>query len=308
MKKIIIYCLAAIFITVTADHPAKADERSGIIIKQIMDSVDKEMTFLEDKTAEFDQDRAPLIEELNEQAQAFHKEKDPLQKETLRVDVLLTNAKLNNYDIKEVGAYLETITSIVPKLQRVKKELIGANDFSREEDFHKARNQTGKFLTKAYGILSTLKETAPKNTRNNIEVLENNLVGILARWNSPLFNTQSSIERIDQTINDLEEAYSQLSVVNHLLKQEKTKMKVVNYTAIANLFLIRLGKGHLNAANSFLATPAKMRADLTARSKITNRVINEPTSFTMGATDPESYRNIDDRDALNKIMTGNYSW
>ena len=48
---------------------------------------------------------------------------DPLTRESLRADLLLVGAKLNQGDLQQVSVYLDTIADIVPKLKQLKHEL-----------------------------------------------------------------------------------------------------------------------------------------------------------------------------------------
>jgi len=286
---------------------AKAYEMSGEIIKELMDSVDKEMTILEKKTLDFDREKADLLDDLESEAQEFRKEKDIIRKENKKVDILITNAKLNQKDVAEVEAYLGTISKIVPKLEQLKRELESGGHLELKEDFTVYRKKMGTFMTKAANILSVLKETAPKSAQRDIEVLENNLLGVLTSWDSPLSNVETSVGQVDKTIRDLEDAHAQLIVVKNLLDQERTKLKVINYTAIANLALIRLGKGKLSG-EAFLQTPINIRKGVSKRSKVTDEVLSEQTAFSVNTSEPGKYRDSEDLDGLTRIRSGNYGW
>jgi len=286
---------------------AQAYEMSGEIIKELMDSVDKEMTTLEEKTLDFDKEKAFLLDDLEAKAQEFYNDRDIIRKENKKIDILIINAKLNQKDIEEVEAYLGTISKIVPKLEQLKRELKSGGHHELNEDFSVYRQKMGNFMTKAANILSILKETAPKSAQRDIEVLENNLVGILTTWDSPLSNVETSVDQVDKTIKDLEDAHAQLIVVKNLLDQERTKLKVINYTAIANLALIRLGKGKLSG-EAFLQTPINIRKGVSKRSKVTDRVLSEQTAFSVNVSEPGKYRDSEDLDGLTRIRTGNYGW
>ena len=307
MKQLISYITALALAFTLQLSKTQAYEMSGEIIKELMDSVDKEMTILEEKTLGFDREKADLLDELETKALEFKNDKDIIRKENKKVDILIINARLNQKDIEEVGAYLGTISKIVPKLEQLKRELKSGGHLELKEDFKVYRQKMGNFMTNAANILSTLKETAPKSSQRDIEILENNLVGILTSWDSPMSNVETSVGQVDKTVKDLEDAYAQLVVVKNLLDQEKTKLKVNNYTAIANLALIRLGRGKLSG-EAFLQTPVNIRKGVSKRSKITNNVLSEQTAFSVNIREPGKYRDSEDLDGLTRIRTGNYGW
>ena len=307
MKRIFNYITVIALASTLQLSNARAYEMSGEIIKELMDSVDKEMTILEEKTMDFDREKTILLDDLEAKALEFKNEREIIRKENIKVDVLITNAKLNQKDVEEVEAYLGTISKIVPKLDQLKRELNSGGHHELKEDFKVYRKKMGNFMTKAAHILSALKETAPKSSQRDIEVLENNLVGILTSWDSPLSNIETSVDQVDKTVKDLEDAYAQLIVVKNLLDQEKTKLKVTNYTAIANLALIRLGKGRLSG-EAFLQTPVNIRKGVSKRSEITNNVLGEQTAFSLKTSNPGTYLDAEDLDGLTRIRSGNYGW
>jgi hypothetical protein len=307
MKRIFNYITVIALASTLQLSNARAYEMSGEIIKELMDSVDKEMTILEEKTMDFDREKTILLDDLEAKALEFKNEREIIRKENIKVDVLIINAKLNQKDVEEVEAYLGTISKIVPKLDQLKRELNSGGHHELKEDFKVYRKKMGNFMTKAAHILSALKETASKSSQRDIEVLENNLVGILTSWDSPLSNIETSVDQVDKTIKDLEDAYAQLIVVKNLLDQEKTKLKVNNYTAIANLALIRLGKGRLSG-EAFLQTPVNIRKGVSKRSEITNNVLGEQTAFSLKTSNPGTYLDAEDLDGLTRIRSGNYGW
>ena len=307
MRQLISYATALALAFTFQLSNAKAYEMSGEIIKELMDSMDKEMIILEKKTLDFDREKADLLNDLESEALEFRNEKDIIRKENKKVDILITNAKLNQKDVEEVKAYLGTISKIVPKLEQLKRELKSGGHLELKEDFTVYRKKMGTFMTKAATILSVLKETAPKSAQRDIKVLENNLLGVLTSWDSPLSNVETSVGQVDKTIRDLEDAHAQLIVVKNLLDQERTKLKVINYTAIANLALIRLGKGKLSG-EAFLQTPINIRKGVSQRSKVTEEVLSEQTAFSVNTSEPDNYRDSEDHNGLTRIRTGNYDW
>ncbi|HIC90908.1 MAG TPA: hypothetical protein EYP21_02365 [Syntrophaceae bacterium] len=286
----------------------KAEERSGEIIREIMNRIDHRMEDLEKRTTWLEQEKEDLMKDLKEKYNAFQKEKDEGKKESLKVDMLIINAKLNKQDIQEVEAYLETISDLVPDLKRLKQELkSGSSFYGLEEDFNLYRRKVGGFMTRAAGILARLKDTAPQEARRDIETLENNLIGIFRCWDSSINDPWVSLDHIDKTTKELEEAFAQLVVVRRLLEQENINLKIENFCAIANLTLIRLGKGKLGSG-SFLERPVKMREGIAERAEIMRKVRREPTAFSVGGSNPKRLRSGGDEDILRRIRTGNYGW
>ena len=304
MRKVIIIIL---IVTVLIPAFVLAEERSGEIIREIMNRIDNRVSQLERKTTLLEGQKEDLMKELNAKYEAFQRERDEVLKEELATDILLINAKLNMRDIEQVDAILRTISQLVPDLERLKGELqAGMGLYNNRMEFEKNRNKMGVFLTKAALILDRLKETGSPRAKRNIEILQNTLIGIFRCWDTSINNPVISLDYIDEVKNDLEQAFSQLILIRKLLEQERINLKVDNLIALSQLVLIRLGKGKLDR-DSFLKTPVKMRQDIRHRSEIMNEIRTRPTVFSP-RTENQIRRAPEDEDILNKIRTGNYGW
>jgi len=307
MKRTIIFIIALLLVVQVGTGVSGAVERSGDIIREIMNRIDDKVGDLEKKTKSMDQEKEDLVKDLKQTFNAVRQEKDGVKKESLKVDLLVIHAKLNNQDIKEVEAYLETISDLVPDLKRLKRELkTGSRFYSLEEDFNTYRHKIGGFMTKAAGILTMLKDTAPQVARRDIELLQSNLIGIFRCWDTSINDPLVSLDQIDKTAKDMETAFAQLIIVRRLLDQERINLKIDNFTALANLTLIRLGKGKLGSG-SFLKRPVKMRHGIKERAEIMRKMRGESTAFS-GTAHPESLRDSGDDNTLKRILSGNYGW
>jgi len=285
-----------------------AEERSGEIIREIMNRIDERVTQLEEKTTLLEKKKEDLIKELYAKYKAFQTTDNKVIKESLKADILLINAKLNMQDIEQVDTILKTISQLVPDLERLKKELqAGMGLYTNKLEFEKNREKMGIFLTKAALILDRLKETASPQIKRNIEILENNLIGIYRYWDTSANNSLISLDYIDEVKKDLNQAFAQLIVIRRLLEQERIQLKVDNLIAMAQLVLIRLGEGKLDR-NSFLKTPAKIRENIEQRSKIMNEIRNQPSFFLPTKKNTTIIRTPQDENILNRIRTGNYDW
>lgn len=308
MKRTIIFIIALLLVIQVGTGVSSALERSGDIVREIMNRIDDKVGDLEKKTKFMDEEKEELIKHLKKKYSAVRKERDGVKKESLKVDMLVINAKLNNQDIKEVEAYLETISDLVPDLKRLKRELkTGSRVYNLKEDFNTYRNRIGGFMTKAAGILAMLKDTAPQVARRDIELLQNNLIGIFRCWDSSIHDPLVSLDQIDKTAKDMENAFAQLIIVRRLLDQERINLKIDNFTALANLTLIRLGKGKLGSG-SFLESPVKMRNEIKERAEIMRKARDESTPFSRKKDYFEGLRGSEDEDTLKRILGGNYGW
>lgn len=284
-----------------------AEERSGKVIREIMNRIDNRVSQLEKKTTLLEEQKEDFIKKLNDKYKAFQREKDEVLKEDLATDILLINARLNMQDIEQVDASLRTISQLVPDLERLKGELrAGMGLYNNRVDFERNRKKMGVFLTKAALILDRLKETASPQAKRNIEILENSLIGIFRCWDTSVNNPLISLDYIDDVKKDLNQAFAQLIVIRKLLEQERINLKVDNLLALAHLVLIRLGKGKLDR-DSFLKTPVKMHQDIKHRSEIMNEIRTRPSAFSLDRENPIR-RAPEDEDTLNKIRAGNYGW
>lgn len=305
MKKAIMIIIFLIFLMPVI---LLAEERSGEIIREIMNRIDDKVTQLEKKTTLLNKKKEDLLKELDAKYKAFKTTDNKVIKESLKADILLINAKLNMQDIEQVDAILKTISQLVPDLERLKKELqAGMGLYTNKLEFEKNRKKMGIFLTKAALILDRLKETASPQIKRNIEILENNLIGIYKCWDTSANNSLISLDYIDEVKKDLNQAFAQLIVIRRLLEQERIQLKVDNLIAMAQLVLIRLGEGNLDR-NFFLKTPAKIRENIEQRSKIMNEIRNQPSFFLPTKKNTTMIRTSQDENILNRIRTGNYDW
>ncbi len=307
MKRITIVALTMFVCVITFLQPVSAQEISGDIIRNLMSSVDNQMSALEEISVGLQEEKQQILSEMREHQKAFQETKDPVEREMIKADAMLANARINEMETKEVGAILKTVTNVVPQLKKLKAELYGVTNYNLDEEFTVCRKKAGKFMTNAAHILSNLKATASKQDQRDLEFMEQNLVGILAKWDSPLIDTQNSVAQIEQTINDLEETFASLIVIERLLKQEKTKLKVMNNIALVNLFNIRLGGGEL-AADAVVTKPMAIRASTLERSKIMDSMLAESSPFETRNISPAQHRTTSDQDALSRIRTGSYGW
>lgn len=309
-KAIIISILMLLALPLLGQHRESlmAQERTGEVIRQIWNRIDRRVTELEKRTNLLEQEKGNLLKELHEKYEAFEKERDELKKEDLATDLLLINARLNNRDIKEVEACLGTLSQLIPDLERLKQEFrTGMGFYEGKEEFDLTRKKMGKVMTNMACILDGLKDSVSPEARGDIEILENTLIGIYRCWDFSMGNPVVSLDHIDETKRQLEDAFAQLVNVKRLLEQEKVNLKVDNLLALARLTLIRLEKGKLHTG-PFFERPKEMLKGIRERAKVMNEVRKRGTPFSSSEKSVEEPRALEDRDTLNRIREGRYGW
>ena len=87
-------------------------ERTGILLQELMAAVEEKVEEMESEMGRFAGERQQLVRDWQKTRSALAKTHDSLSRESLRADLLLTGAKLNQGDLKQVSVYLQTIADM----------------------------------------------------------------------------------------------------------------------------------------------------------------------------------------------------
>ncbi len=281
-----------------------AQERTGIVLRKLMAAVEEKVEEMESEMVRFAGERQQLVRDWQTTRSSLAKTHDPLSRESLRADLLLIGAKLNQGDLQQVSVYLQTIADIVPKLKQLKHELRRGMSPGAH---HAAREQVGQFMTTAAGLLHALNQSASDSAKAEVAVVETTLVGLLRQWETPGADTALNSAQLDLSVRALHDAYAQFITVRRLLEQERTAFKAHNYQALARLTLVRLGQGNLNTDR--IATAAS-----TMRSGIRQRLDtlrNLPPDMTLSVRTQSRFPVVlppTDQEALSRMRRGQYDW
>ncbi len=226
-------------------HQGFATEQSGRLLNELVRDVSSNLEGLEKKREQFEKEKGELNQRLESQFSQLKKERDILKAEIVKANLLDTISTLNLEDIGEVETILTTISTILPKLENIKKELSGMNETDGKTlQINTYRKQMGSFLSNAANILNNLKTKPNVSEKSKIRIssLEGNLVS-MAR--SLALSREASLNygEIDRVKITLEKSFADMMIIRNDLLNERDFLKGKNYSAIANLVVLQLGKG-----------------------------------------------------------------
>jgi chromosome segregation ATPase len=296
-----------------------AQERTGEVLKELITAVERDVAAMETTVQDFTQERQELLQGWDRTLKAIKQERDDLARENLRVELLVLNAKLNHREIQQVGAYLDTIGRIMPKLRKLKHELRHGGALRLREDLRTYQRKVGTFMSNAANLLHVLRQTGPVSSRHEVATLEATLAGVLRSLESPVLGSPTEMGQLDRILTELNQAYAQFVTVQRLLEQERTALKAENYAAIARLTLIRLGHGMLDT-RSISEAASSMRDGIATRVETVHRLRRDSSfagereegrkapSADAVAEDSAVHHSPHDREALDRMRRGQFSW
>ena len=286
-------------------------ERSGQVIRELMEQVDQEMTILERKVLDFDGNREVLLGKLGEQFQSYKRENDFGKKLNCRADVTLTLSEMNKKDRNEVQAYLDSIPRLSKMLKQLSWELMQGGKFQMKEKFTVVQKKMRSFMTKSGQILEILNATMPLHSERpeemkaEIEKLKGHLIGLFVSWDSEVRMNKSSLVQVDRTVRDLDDAYAQLVSISRLLENERKKLKVINWTTLAQIALIRLAKGKMRNGQPFLEGVHRLRRGISRKGEVIGQLMREPV-FSDSSGSVLYRRDAHDEAILKRILRNDY--
>lgn len=287
--------------------PARSVERSGEVIREIMNAIDNEMTAMEKQGEILSKSRKSLLKALDKDFNYFKAEVNPVKRQLLAANLQVTMAKLNSQESKEVQIYLNTLHGLIPKIGRLKEEIAsGGGVFVAGATFNQYRRKMGRFMTQAVGILDGLKQGATGVVRQEIVGLEALLVSSYITLTPGMSRAQNSAQQLTEVQADLENAFLQLVNIEKLLKQERSELQINSELVMARLVLQRLEEGPLSNGQ-FFSKPRAIKDALKKRRQISQEVRLE-TSGSQGGTGVvlSSSPGAPSRQILDRIRRGKY--
>ncbi len=287
--------------------PARSVERSGEVIREIMNAIDNEMTAMEKQGEILSKSRKSLLKALDKDFNYFKAEVNPVKRQLLAANLQVTMAKLNSQESKEVQIYLNTLHGLIPKIGRLKEEIAsGGGVFVAGATFNQYRRKMGRFMTQAVGILDGLKQGATGVVRQEIVGLEALLVSSYITLTPGMSRAQNSAQQLTEVQADLENAFLQLVNIEKLLKQERSELQINSELVMARLVLQRLEEGPLSNGQ-FFSKPRAIKDALKKRRQISQEVRLE-TSGSQGGTGVvlSSSPGAPSRQILDRIRKGQY--
>jgi hypothetical protein len=252
--------------------PARSVERSGEVIREIMNAIDNEMTAMEKQGEVLSKSRKSLLKALDKDFNYFKAEVNPVKRQLLAANLQVTMAKLNAQESKEVHIYLNTLHGLIPKIGRLKEEITsGGGVFVAGATFNQYRRKMGRFMTQAVGILDGLKQGATGVVRQEIVGLEALLVSSYITLTPGMSRAQNSAQQLTEVQADLENAFLQLVNIEKLLKQERSELQINSELVMARLVLQRLQEGPLSNGQ-FFSKPRAIKDALKKRRQISQEV------------------------------------
>jgi len=297
---------ALIFVILTQALPTPATEVSGRIIKELVEEVDKEMTRLEDRVEGFSQKSEDLSHGLQENYNSLKATNNEMTKQKILADMLVICAKLNEQDLQEITVYKETLTALVPKMERLQGEIskMGNMGFKHKEGFIRFRHRMGNVLTNSVRILKKLRQvTDDERLKQEFIPIESTLVGIYKMFQSPLRPDPVSYNQVTTSIRSMEDTFAQLTCVQKLLEQERVRLQVDNLNQLSRLALTRLFKGRLSI-NNVSEIPGKITDSVLHRTQIYTKAASISYNGKSDATGAWNHSSSTEN-ILNEIGAGN---
>ena len=269
------YLLITLFLALSMaflPKPARSVERSGEVIREIMNAIDNEMTAMEKQGEVLSKSRKSLLKALDKDFNYFKAEVNSVKRQLLAANLQVTMAKLNAQESKEVHIYLNTLHGLIPKIGRLKEEITsGGGVFVAGAAFNQYRRKMGRFMTQAVGILDGLKQGATGVVRQEIVGLEALLVSSYITLTPGMSRAQNSAQQLTEVQADLENAFLQLVNIEKLLKQERSELQINSELVMARLVLQRLQEGPLSNGQ-FFSKPRAIKDALKKRRQISQGV------------------------------------
>ena len=269
------YLLITLFLALSMaflPKPARSVERSGEVIREIMNAIDNEMTAMEKQGVVLSRSRKSLLKALDRDFHRFRAAVNSGKRQLLAANLQVTMAKLNAQESKEVQIYLNTLHGLIPKIGRLKEEITsGGGVFVAGATFNQYRRKMGRFMTQAVGILDGLKQGATGVVRQEIVGLEALLVSSYITLTPGMSRAQNSAQQLTEVQADLENAFLQLVNIEKLLKQERSELQINSELVMARLVLQRLQEGPLSNGQ-FFSKPRAIKDALKKRRQISQEV------------------------------------
>ena len=271
MKRYLLTLFLALSLAILP-KPAISLERSGEVIREIMNAIDNEMTAMEKQGEVLSKSRKSLLKALDKDFNYFKAEVNSVKRQLLAANLQVTMAKLNAQESKEVHIYLNTLHGLIPKIGRLKEEITsGGGVFVAGATFNQYRRKMGRFMTQAVGILDGLKQGATGVVRQEIVGLEALLVSSYITLTPGMSRAQNSAQQLTEVQADLENAFLQLVNIEKLLKQERRELQINSELVMARLVLQRLQEGPLSNGQ-FFSKPRAIKDALKKRRQISQEV------------------------------------
>lgn len=294
---------AVVFLSVGFGAPGFAQERTGEILRELLQSVEKDFETLERDARTFAKQTEGLKKQLEEKYKLIGKTTDPAKKEALKADLSYLAAQLNETDRKDVEAALGTITEVRGKLGKIRDTLQRGGIAPSSAELPKMRQKMGTFLGNAAKLVDKW-EKSGLGKKSELAALKATLLGTLNAWEGPTMNMASSQEELNRTMRSLDITYSQLLNLARALEQERQYLLVRNYADVARLVLLRLNGGKVNMGVVANATEGK-RNDLQRRAEIFSDTDSGAPAFTDRG---EGSLGSGDEAAFDRMKRGDFGW
>jgi len=306
MKKYLLSLFIALLLSFLVE-PVWSVERSGEVIREIMNAIDNEMTAMEKQGEVLSRSRKSLLKVLDKDFHRFRAAVNSGKRQLFAANLQVTMAKLNAQESKEVQIYLKTLHGLIPKIGQLKEEITsGGGVFLGGAAFSQYQRKMGRFMTQAVGILDGLKQGATRTLREEIVGLEALLVSSYITLTPGVSRAKNSAQQLTEIQADLENAFLQLVNIGKLLKQERRELQINSELVMARLVLQRLEEGPISNGR-FFSKPRAIKDALKRRQQI-SREIRAEASGRRGGTGVvlSSSPGTPSTQILNRIRRGKY--
>lgn len=237
---------------------ASAVERTGEILRELLQSMEKDFDTLEKETRNFAKQSGGLNKQLEEKARLFNRTDDLVRKEAINADILYLEAQLNELDRREVESAITMVEQVRGKLHRIREVIKRGGVLPPPEELPQVRQKLGKLLSTAAGFLDKWEKSSP-DKKGEIAALKSSLLGTLSNWESPSAGLGSSQDELNRTVRAFDAAYGQFLAMSRTLEQERQYLEIKSYAATARLTLLRLNGGKINIGSVLDSVESKRK-------------------------------------------------
>lgn len=307
MKRYLTVLIAVVLIS--SPGLARSLEKSGEVIRELMNDIDDQMNSMEEKSKVLTKSRKSLLNSLQKDFAAFEVETDPGDQELLAADMQLSMVKLNVQEVREVEIYIGTLDGLIPNVGRVEKEMAsGGSILGADTDFSAYQVKMGTFMSRAVDILDGIKQGASREVQQEIAGLEALLVSTYITLSPKSSKKGAPLEQLKEVKSALENALLQLINIKRLLAQERMDLETSSQVVMGQLVLRRLGEGPLSNSR-FFTKPGAIKKSLQQRQQIREKIQQKAYGSTgnKGGGFLTRY-GPQDKNILGRIRRGDYDW
>jgi len=286
--------------------PLMAEETTGEIIRELVESVHSDVAGLEARIAALSSRKSGLTAELQDLAGAYRGADDPVLRREVGAEMQVVLAQLNRTDRETVAAIQGAVTDLRPSLKMLQEEFSRASLMGHEsaKDFEVWRESMGHMLSSAEKMLTSLRDGPMRDTiGSDLYSVEETILLMYEALGQTTTLERNSTDVLADQISSLDDAYAQLTNLGVLLDQERLTLKLMTYGQIVDAV-----RGYLSGGAFACVTGASAQVLQSMGER--NDAISLLMEPTAESDEPRARRSrIARREALlAELREGRFSW